>query len=176
MDAVPLSGRRGPEGPEEAEVRRALLSLFGVGFVPGAPGTLASGVAILAYAGMLWALDARAASAACAAVALFFALVTVLAGGRAEQDCGQRDPGWIVSDEVAGQMLAVMLASWPVGVLAAFAGFRLLDIAKPFPIRRLERLPGGWGILADDLAAGLVVLVALRLAGWLAPEWGLACL
>jgi phosphatidylglycerophosphatase A len=157
-------------------VRRVLLSLFGVGFVPVAPGTLASGVAILAYAGMLWAFDARAAGVACAGVALFFALVTVLVGGGAERDCGKRDPGWIVSDEVAGQLLAVMLAKWPVEMLAAFAGFRLLDIAKPFPIGRLQRLPGGWGILADDLAAGLVVLVALRLAGWLAPEWGLACL
>jgi phosphatidylglycerophosphatase A len=60
--------------------------------------------------------------------------------------------------------------------VAGFAGFRLLDIAKPFPIGRLQRLPGGWGILADDLAAGLAVCAALRLADWLVPAWNLVYL
>ena len=166
---------------EKARMRRALLSLFGVGFVPGAPGTFASGVAILAYLGMLWGLDWRAAGVSCAVLSLLFGLVTVLAGGAVEADVeageggkgGGPDPRWVVSDEVAGQLAAVMLARWPWGVLVGFLGFRLLDIAKPFPVSRLERLPGGLGILADDLAAGLVVLVALRLAGWLVPAWNL---
>ena len=164
-------------------MKRALLSLFGVGFAPGAPGTFASGVAILVYLGMLRALDWRAAGVACAAVAVFFALVTVLAGGEAEAAGmekegrnGGRDPRWIVSDEVAGQLVAAMFVKWPWGVLAAFVGFRLLDVGKPFPISRLERLPGGWGILADDVAAGLAVAAALRLAVWLAPAWDLVYL
>ena len=164
-------------------MRRALLSLFGVGFVPGAPGTLASGVAILAYLGMLRALDWRVAGAGCVVLSLFFALITVSAGGGAElEEAGKEgtgggpDPPWIVSDEVAGQLLAVMLARWPWGVLAGFLGFRLLDIAKPFPVSRLERLPGGWGIVADDLAAAATVCAALRLAGWLVPAWNLVYL
>ncbi len=162
------------------KMKRALLSFFGVGFAPGAPGTFASGVAILVYLGMLRALGWRAAGVACAAVAVFFALVTVLAGSGAEaaeiakegEDRG-RDPHWIVSDEVAGQLVSAMFVTWPWGMLAAFAGFRVLDVAKPFPISRLERLPGGWGILADDVAAGLAVAAALRLADWLAPAWEL---
>ena len=160
-------------------MKRALLSLFGVGYLPGAPGTFASGVAILAYSGMLWGLGATAANVACATGAVLFALVTVVAGGGAERDeegRTGRDPRWIVSDEVAGQLVGVFLARWPWGVLASFLGFRVLDIAKPFPISRLERLPGGCGILADDLAAAAAVCAALRLVDWLASRWGLVYL
>ncbi|MHC5057017.1 MAG: phosphatidylglycerophosphatase A family protein [Planctomycetota bacterium] len=148
---------------------KAILSVFGTGFVPGAPGTAASAVAILVHSCIFLALDRGPATAVSAVLALAFAAATVLWGGEAEARHGARDPKWVVSDEAAGQLVAAVGIGGPVGLAVAFAGFRLLDIAKPFPIRRLERLPGGWGILADDLAAGALVAVAMRLAGPLLP-------
>ena len=77
---------------------------------------------------------------------------------------GLRDPSFVVLDEVAGMLAALVWVSpRPVPVLLAFVLFRLLDILKPFPIDRLERIPGAWGVLLDDLAAGL-------LAGFLADS------
>ena len=71
-------------------------------------------------------------------------------------ESGREDPGHVVIDEVAGQRLtlAVCRPDWPHALLA-LALFRLFDITKPWPIRKLEALPGGWGIMLDDLAAGL---------------------
>lgn len=152
---------------------KAVLSVFGAGLVPFAPGTAASAVAILAHSCIFRALDWGSATAASAAVALAFAAATVLWGAKAERWHGARDPKWVVSDEVAGQLVAVAGIGGPVGLAVAFAGFRVLDIAKPFPIRRLERLPGGWGILADDLAAGMLVAGIVQFAGWLLPDLGL---
>jgi phosphatidylglycerophosphatase A len=82
---------------------------------------------------------------------------------------GQADPGPIVLDEVAGQWLALAVvalgrsqAAGPREMAVAFVLFRVLDVVKPWPIRRLERLPGGWGIVADDLGAALAAgLLAL---------------
>ncbi|NTV81952.1 MAG: phosphatidylglycerophosphatase A, partial [Candidatus Aminicenantes bacterium] len=77
---------------------------------------------------------------------------------------GRPDPGRIVIDEVVGQLLALAFlpGAW-VPVAVAFALFRFFDIIKPWPIRRLERLPGGWGIMADDVGAGLAAAVLGRL-------------
>ena len=77
-------------------------------------------------------------------------------------ESGREDPGHIVIDEVAGQWLtlAVCRPDWP-HALVALALFRLFDITKPWPIRKLEALPGGLGIMLDDLAAGLLGLIAL---------------
>jgi phosphatidylglycerophosphatase A len=91
---------------------------------------------------------------------------------------GDDDPGEVVMDEFAAQALTFLvvplmvprgLSGWESAVLASlgFLAFRVLDIAKPWPIRKLERLPAGWGILADDLAAGIcsaiLVLIAMKL-------------
>lgn len=152
---------------------KAILTVFGTGLVPGAPGTAASAVAILGHLCIFFVLDRGSATAVSAVVALAFAAATVIWGGEAERTHGARDPKWVVSDEVAGQLVAVAGVGGPVGLVVAFAGFRLLDIAKPFPISRLERLPGGWGILADDLAAGALVAVAIRIAAQLLPDAGL---
>ena len=149
---------------------KAILSFFGTGYVPGAPGTAASAVAILLHSCIFRAMDWGSATAVSAVAALAFAAATVLWGREAERLHGARDPGWVVSDEVAGQLVAAVGIGGPVGLAVAFAGFRLLDIAKPFPIRRLERLPGGWGILADDLAAGVFVAAVIRLSCLLLPD------
>jgi phosphatidylglycerophosphatase A len=79
-------------------------------------------------------------------------------------ELGQLDPGCIVIDEVCGQLIALAFlpAAWvPVG--ASFVLFRFFDIIKPWPIRKLEKLPGGWGIMADDVGAGLAAAALARL-------------
>ena len=94
-----------------------------------------------------------------AAIALGVPAATIV-----EREAGRTDPGFVVIDEVIGQWIALLLspAGWRHGLIA-LALFRLFDITKPFPVRRLERLPGGWGIVFDDVAAGLYALVVASL-------------
>ena len=99
-----------------------------------------------------------------AAVAVILLPVGIWAGNRALEDFGAKDPKQFVLDEAGGQMIAclgalpMLQASWNlwINIAAAFVLFRLLDIIKPPPIRQAERLPGGWGIMADDLIAAII--------------------
>jgi phosphatidylglycerophosphatase A len=96
-------------------------------------------------------------------------IVGVWAARDAEKFFGQIDPRYVVIDEVTGQMLTFLVrpdASWK-WVLAGFVVFRIFDVAKPFPARRVERLGGGWGIMMDDVAASAYSMVALLLLGYL---------
>ena len=98
--------------------------------------------------------------------ALAAALLGIPAGTIVERESGVTDPGFVVIDEVAGQLVTLAVAPVDVGhAFAAFLLFRFFDIVKPWPVRRLEQLPGGTGIMLDDLAAGaygLLVMLALR--------------
>jgi len=100
---------------------------------------------------------------------IFFSIALgVPAATIAARESGRHDPGFVVIDEVAGQWITLLFspAEWRHGVVALIL-FRLFDITKPFPIRRLERLPAGWGIVFDDVAAGLYALgVASLLRLW----------
>lgn len=139
---------------------RVLATFFGVGLFPLIPGTAASAVAALAYRFVLPGLPGPLYALLVAA--LFFAGVASSAVYAAERD--HPDPGRIVIDEVCGQLVA--LAFLPPGwvpIALAFALFRFFDIIKPWPVRRLEQLPGGWGIMADDIGAGLAAAVLGRL-------------
>ena len=131
-------------------VARLVASGGGVGFLPRAPGTWGSLAAALVGAAIL-AAGGRWALAAGVAVATAAGLWAIPRAG------GDADPGWVVIDEVAGMWIAMLPLSWPspLGVLVAFALFRLLDITKPGPIGRLDRVPGRAGVMGDDLAAGL---------------------
>lgn len=127
---------------------RLLAGGFGCGRVPYAPGTVASAVAVaLAWGPMAevrWALP----------LAAMVASVGGLWAIRAARIEG--DPGWVVIDEIAGQwvaLLALTRPTWP-GLAAAFAVFRLLDVAKPGPIGWADRQGGAAGMMADDLIAG----------------------
>ena len=142
---------------------RVLATFFGVGLFPLIPGTAASAVAAAAYKLSLHSLAWPVYTIIVAA--LFLAGAAASAAYAAA--LGSLDPGRIVVDEVCGQLvaLAFLPATW-TAVAVSFALFRFFDIIKPFPIRRLERLRGGWGIMADDAAAGaaagLLVHLALR--------------
>jgi phosphatidylglycerophosphatase A len=92
------------------------------------------------------------------------AALGVAAAGEAARDRRTADPPEVVIDEGIGMLLALALG--PSGVTAAlltFGAFRVFDIVKPYPVRHLERLPGGWGIVADDVAAALYAAAAVRL-------------
>ena len=134
----------------------------GAGFLPKAPGTAGSAVGVLVY--FLMVTAGASAYFVHAILLLFFA--GILAAQRVETFWGH-DSQRIVIDEVVGQMIALSSVgmaqhSW-VSVVTGFALFRVFDIVKPFPVRYLERLPGGVGVIADDVGAGLYALASLTL-------------
>ena len=132
---------------------------FGAGLSRWAPGTVGSAVAVLLWLGFLTLSPAWTTQLGAVILAI---PLCIRAAGWAARRLGRKDPGCIVSDELAGQWIALLAApaTWPWW-LAAFVLFRTFDIAKPWPMRRLEQLPGGVGIVVDDIAAGLYVVVIL---------------
>lgn len=136
---------------------------FGAGLIPLAPGTFGTLVALPLY----WLMQPLAA-AWYGALTLAIAGFGVWVADRTARDLGVHDHRGIVIDEIAGYLVAMAFApsGW-VYVMAGFVLFRLFDIAKPFPLRRLERLPGGFGIMADDLGAGVYAALTLQLGIYL---------
>ena len=152
------------------------LTTFGVGYIPGAPGTYGSivGVGIYLFAGLhiseaiehgLKLTQPITITFAFAPVALTaFSLVGIWASGRSIAMFGTDDPHEAVVDEVIGQLITFLFipftTSWPV-LLAGFILFRIFDIWKPYPIDDLQNLPGGLGVCADDIVAGVYAGVCL---------------
>jgi phosphatidylglycerophosphatase A len=143
---------------------------FGAGLLKPGPGTYGSVAAVLLWIAaahlfhpaMTW-LAAGTALAALAATLIGIPAATIVA-----REAGREDPGFVVVDEVAGQWIALIAVrpDWRHALLALLL-FRLFDIWKPWPIRKLEALPGGTGIMLDDVAAGALALVCgLVLARW----------
>jgi phosphatidylglycerophosphatase A len=136
---------------------------FGIGFIPFAPATWAS----LAVALVLLAFPGGVPAPALAVVIAALLPVAVWASGEAERDLG-RDAHPIVIDEVVGMLVAVWAVPFAGRTALAlglgFLLFRAFDILKPFPIRQSQELPGGWGVVVDDLLAGAASNVCLRLA------------
>jgi len=136
-------------------------TFFGTGFCPIAPGTAASFLTMLLFKLGLYKLSWP--FQALVIIALF------IAGGAASTRYAgllkRKDPGRIVIDETCGQLVALFLVTPPswTKLLLAFFLFRIFDIIKPYPIKKLEALPDGWGIMADDVGAGLVAAGFLRL-------------
>ena len=144
---------------------RMVASVFGVGYAPVAPGTAGSAAAAILGAALLQASPWALAAAAIAATAAGFLAIPHAVRDR------DADPGWVVIDEVAGQLVALLgLAAVTLpGVLAAFALFRLLDVWKPGPVGWADRRPGAFGIMADDLIAGGMAAVVLWGVRWSCP-------
>jgi phosphatidylglycerophosphatase A len=137
---------------------RLIATAFGSGYSPFAPGTAGSAVGVLLF----WPMAALPWPWQLGASAVLF-VVGSLAAGRVARRVGLKDPGIVVVDEVVGQWVTLSaLPFTPVTVALGFLLFRAMDIAKPWPARDLERVPGGWGIMADDVAAGVFAHLALR--------------
>jgi phosphatidylglycerophosphatase A len=163
-------------------MKRLLASCFGLGRLPLAPGTWASLPPAVIFA-LMWqfGISAVVISVVMAALAIVGSAVCIICAPAVIAATGEADPRGVVADEFAGQALTFLVVPFlaigtistkQIWVAAAlgFLLFRLFDIVKPWPIRKAEKLPGGWGVLADDLLAGvnaaIVLLVCFKL--WIA--------
>jgi phosphatidylglycerophosphatase A len=143
-----------------------IATFFGIGHLQPGSGTWAAAVTVLLW----WTASHWLPAGGLLPLALLASVVITLIGippsTVVARESGRKDPGFVVIDEVAGQMIALIgiPVHWKY-LLASFILFRSFDIVKPFPLRRLEALPGGAGIMMDDVGAGLYALVLLQI--WL---------
>jgi phosphatidylglycerophosphatase A len=154
----------------ESRLGVLLLSAFGLGLSPVLPGTVGS----LGTAALLWIVSASGVAAFVSGIVLLVigaCWATLRFAGAVTGPEGRGDPGWVVSDEVAGQALACLgalpwLDDWRLlGV--SFVLFRVFDMLKPPPVSTLEKLHGAKGILYDDLAAGVLAAVGTLVVGFM---------
>jgi phosphatidylglycerophosphatase A len=144
----------------------AVATFLGIGFLKPGPGTIASAPVALIWLFLGTHHGGPAFNAYWTIVAIVITLLGVAASNIVARQSGIEDPSHVVIDEVAGQAIALIGApgfGWKYS-FAAFILFRVFDIVKPPPVRQLERLPGGWGIMMDDVAAGVFALVLLHIA------------
>ncbi len=150
-----------------SRLARIIATWFYCGYFPKGPGTAGSiGALLVAWPAAAYTSWSPHVIAALAIVGLAPA---IWAAGRMARDTGSKDPQVVVVDEVIGQWIALAavpyLEDWECW-LAAFVLFRLFDIWKPWPIRALEKIPGGAGIVLDDVGAGIYAALVLFAIGW----------
>lgn len=162
MSLAPSAGLSAPQGSAPGWRDRAahvLASGFGAGHAPIVPGTAGSAVGALLFVPLAACAPAWQLAAA---VLVFFA--GVAASARVARRSGQEDPSVVVVDEIVGQWLTYTALPFTLtSAVAGFVLFRIMDVVKPWPARQFESFPGGWGIMADDVMAGLYAHLALRL-------------
>ena len=139
-----------------------IATFFYVGLIPKAPGTFGTLAAIpLFYALSFTPLYLYLI------LTVVIVLIAVWGSAIAEEIYSKHDPNQVVVDEVCGYLVTMILV--PVTVSNIFLGFllfRLFDIAKPYPVRKFESLPGGWGVVIDDVAAGVYACITLHILGY----------
>ncbi len=139
---------------------KVISTFFGLGYFPVAPGTITSLVVILAYKFYLYQFNWPLY------LLIFFLLflVGICTSTKFSTESNKKDPRKIVIDEACGQLLVLfrMPDAW-FPVLASFVLFRIFDIAKPYPIKKVEALPAGWGIMMDDVVAAIYAGVIVNL-------------
>ena len=136
------------------------ISTFGVGYLPLAPGTWGSLVAVGIFLGFAQVFKGNALVAVVLVSIVVVTFAGIWAASRTEALANRKDPSKVVVDEVAGQLISLfpltLFTQWSiVAVIISFILFRFFDIVKPYPARRLEALKGGLGIMCDDLIAGV---------------------
>jgi phosphatidylglycerophosphatase A len=140
-------------------------TFFGIGDLKPGPGTWASAATALLW----WALATKVLVShrwiACIVLSLLVTIIGIRASTIVSRESGIHDPGFVVIDEVAGQLIAMIAvpAVWKYLLLSLIL-FRVFDITKPPPLRRLERLPEGTGIMVDDVGAGIYALMLMQVA------------
>jgi phosphatidylglycerophosphatase A len=143
---------------------KSFATVFGVGFMPVAPGTWATAVGVV----IAYFLGNNLAAYTVLLLVLF--ALGVMTSGIVEKQLNQKDPGIVVIDEVVGLLIALwgLPMIWPV-MITGFFLFRAFDMFKIYPINKLEAQPGGWGIMLDDIMAAvytnIILHIALRCAG-----------
>ena len=136
-----------------------IATCFKVGYLPFAPGTWGSIFAILLW----WLLLKDLNTYIFGAIIIIFLLIGIVVSNIIIDQSGDHDPSYIIIDELVGQWLALFLI--PDGffnIAISFILFRFFDIIKPWPIRLIEKLPKGLGVMSDDLTAGLITLVLIQ--------------
>ena len=142
-----------------------LIATFGgIGYLRPGPGTWGSVATVLLWALISWRIPPEARSWATIVAATVVAQIGILAATRVVRSSGVKDPQFVVIDEVAGQLVALIAVplAWKT-FLAGLILFRVFDIVKPPPVRQLERLPEGIGVVVDDVGAGLYALLIMHL-------------
>lgn len=156
-----VGGASRPRAPFWATL---IATFFGVGRLRPGPGSWGSAASVLLWAALAARLNPALRAPIAISLALFITLIGIPAATRVARASGAKDPQFVVIDEVAGQIIALIAVplSWKT-FLAGFILFRAFDIVKPPPVRQLERLPEGAGIVLDDVAAGIYALVGMHL-------------
>ncbi len=141
-----------------------VATFFGVGRMHPGPGTWGSTGAVLLWAALAYAIPPAARTPAVVALAVFVTLVGIPAATQVARAFATKDPQFVVIDEVAGQLITLIGAplTWK-SFLAGLILFRAFDIVKPPPVRQLEKLPEGTGIVLDDVAAGVYAFAVMQL-------------
>ncbi|NQU26769.1 MAG: phosphatidylglycerophosphatase A [Candidatus Marinimicrobia bacterium] len=142
-----------------------LATVFYLGRIPGAPGTWGSMAAVLVW---LILPEQMLSVFIFSGLLIFLAVIGIWASQLVESERGTTDPSDIIIDEWVGQWIALLALpqTW-VSVVIALVFFRIFDIAKPWPIDNLQKLPGGWGIMVDDIVAGIIALGLGHLVNYL---------
>lgn len=141
-----------------------IATFFYIGRLHPGPGTWGSAAAMLLWAVLAYALPQSMRTPVVVALVIVVTLIGIPAATRVSRSCATKDPQFVVIDEVAGQLIALIAAplAWK-SFLAGFILFRVFDITKPPPVRQLEKLPEGTGIVLDDVAAGIYALIVMQL-------------
>ncbi len=156
-----VAGASRPRAPQWATLT---ATFFGIGRLHPGPGTWASVATVGIWAALAHELSPALRTPVAAALALLITLIGIPAATRVARATGGKDPQFVVIDEVAGQLIALIAVplAWKT-FLAGLILFRGFDIIKPPPVRQLEKLPEGTGIVLDDVAAGIFAFVVMHL-------------
>ena len=153
-------------------LKKLIVTGLGAGYLPIAPGTWGSAAAAAVFLLVAWGSGGlwHCVSGTMLIIVLLSSIACVKLGRFTEQAFGRKDPSQCTIDEWAGQALTYVLlplglgwTGWLTAAAAGFVAFRVMDIVKPPPARQLEKLPHGWGVLLDDLAAGVYANIACQI-------------